>query len=188
MAGGPSTPELVLAAGRAGELGFLAAAYKTPEAVEAEVRSVRAATIAAYGMNLFVPMPPPPDEAAVARYREALRPEADRYEVELPPLRLTDDDHFAAKVELAVTYRIPLVSFTFGAPPAAVVRALRAAGSAVLITVTSGAEARRALAVEPDGLIAQGGNAGGHAATLDPAGYRGERGASEVLAEVLAAT
>ncbi|BCY07013.1 nitronate monooxygenase family protein [Actinoplanes sp. L3-i22] len=124
----------------------------------------------------------------MARYRDALRPEAERYGVELPPLGLTDDDHFAAKVELAIAYRIPLVSFTFGVPSAAVVRALRDAGSAVLITVTSGAEARRALTVEPAGLIAQGGSAGGHAATLDPAGYRGERGAPEVLAEVLAVT
>src|SRR5690349_19667986 len=108
MAGGPSTPELVIAAGKAGALGFLAAGYKTPEAVEAEVRAVRDAHTP-YGMNLFVPVPPPPDPAAVERYREALRPEAYRYEVDLPPLRLTDDDHFAAKLELAVAYRIPLV-------------------------------------------------------------------------------
>jgi nitronate monooxygenase len=32
MAGGPSTPELVIAAAGAGALGFLAAGYKTPAA------------------------------------------------------------------------------------------------------------------------------------------------------------
>ncbi|MFI1987704.1 nitronate monooxygenase [Actinoplanes sp. NPDC020271] len=184
MAGGPSTPELVDAADRAGAFGFLAAGYKTPEAVEAEIR----ATSSPYGLNLFVPMPPLADPGAVERYREVLRPEADRYEVELPPVRLTDDDHFAAKVELAVTHRVPLVSFTFGVPPRDVVRALRAAGSAVLITVTSGDEARQALTVEPDGLIAQGGGAGGHSSTFSPAAYRGDRSAADVLAEVRAVT
>ncbi|WIM98470.1 nitronate monooxygenase [Actinoplanes oblitus] len=187
MAGGPSTADLVIAAGQAGALGFLAAGYKTPEAVEAEVRSVRGAC-SGYGVNLFVPLPPPPDVAAVERYREALRPEAERYGVDLPPVRLTDDDHFASKVEIAVEYRVPLVSFTFGVPPVEAVRALRAAGSAVLITVTSGEEARRALAVEPDGLIAQGGEAGGHSATFSPAAYRGDRGVRAVLAEVLTVT
>jgi nitronate monooxygenase len=184
MAGGPSTPELVIAAGRAGALGFLAAGYKTPEAVEAELRSMSSP----YGLNLFVPVPPLADPGAVQRYREALRPEAERYEVDLPPVRLTDDDHFAAKVELAVTYRVPLVSFTFGVPSAEVVRALRAAGSAVLITVTSGDEARQALAAGPDGLIAQGGGAGGHSSTFTPATYRGDRPALDVLAEVRSVT
>ncbi len=33
MAGGPSTPALVLAAAKAGATGFLAAGYKTPQAV-----------------------------------------------------------------------------------------------------------------------------------------------------------
>ena len=42
MAGGPSTPGLVIAAASAGALGFLAAGYKTPEAMSAEISAVRA--------------------------------------------------------------------------------------------------------------------------------------------------
>ena len=78
----------------------------------------------------------------------------------LPPLRLDDDDHFATKIEIAVDAAVPLVSFAFGVPDPAAVRALRAAGSTVLITVTSADEARAALAAGPDALIAQGGSAG----------------------------
>ena len=37
MAGGPTTVGLMIAAGRAGALGFLAAGYKTPEAMAAEI-------------------------------------------------------------------------------------------------------------------------------------------------------
>jgi nitronate monooxygenase len=185
MAGGPSTPALVTAAARAGATAFLAAGYKTPAAVEDEIRAVRSAGVP-YGLNIFVPVPPPVDAEPLERYRALLQPEADRYGVELPPLRLRDDDHFAGKVELAVAYAVPLVSFTFGVPPEPVVRALRAAGCAVLITVTDAAEARRAVTVGPDALIAQSGGAGGHSATTDPAGYRGSTTAAEVVRAVRA--
>ncbi|WP_328471808.1 nitronate monooxygenase [Actinoplanes sp. NBC_00393] len=185
MAGGPSTPALVRAAAEAGAMGFLAAGYKTPQAVEGEVRQVRGVP---YGLNIFVPVPAPADPRPLEEYRRRLEPEAQRYGVELPPLRLDDDDHFAAKIELAVAYEIPLVSFTFGVPQPDVVRALRAAGSTVLITVTSADEARRALAAGPDALVAQAGTAGGHASTTDPYAYRGTTVATEVLASVRAVT
>ena len=49
MAGGPSTPALVAAVSDAGGLGMLAAGYRTPEAVAAEIRSVRERTGAPSG-------------------------------------------------------------------------------------------------------------------------------------------
>ncbi|MEV4701920.1 nitronate monooxygenase [Actinoplanes sp. NPDC049316] len=185
MAGGPSTPALVTAAAGAGATAFLAAGYKTPAAVEDELRAVRSAGVP-YGLNIFVPVPPPADAEPLERYRALLQPEAERYGVELPALRLRDDDHFAEKVELAVAYEVPLVSFTFGVPPAPVVRALQAAGCAVLVTVTGPDEARRAATAGPDALIAQAGAAGGHSATTDPAGYRGATTAPDVLRAVRA--
>lgn len=187
MAGGPSTPALVIAAARAGAVGFLAAGYKTPEAVESELRAVRAESVG-YGLNLFVPTGPPQDVAALDRYRRLLQAEADRYGVDLPPLRLRDDDHFDEKIDLATTYAPPLISFTFGVPEIGVVSALRAAGSKVAVTVTSAAEATLALTVGPDLLIAQGGTAGGHASTTNPATYRGTTTAAQVLAAVRSVT
>jgi nitronate monooxygenase len=185
MAGGPSTPALVIAAARAGAFAFLAAGYKTPTAMAAELAAVRATGLA-YGLNIFVPTAPPADPAPLAAYRRRLRLEADRYGVDLPPLRLADDDHFAAKVSLAVASSVPLVSFAFGVPSATVVRSLRAAGSTVAITVTDAAEARLALAAGPDFLIAQGGTAGGHSSTTSPATYTGATTARSVLQSVLA--
>ncbi|MEU8818955.1 nitronate monooxygenase [Actinoplanes sp. NPDC048796] len=184
MAGGPTTADLVVAAGKAGALGFLAAGYKTPEAVEAELRAVRRAEVP-YGLNIFVPTPSPADAEPIRRYRETLAAEAARYGVELPPPRLADDDHFGAKLALAERYAVPFVSFTFGVPPTGAIAALRDAGSRVLITVTDRDEAARALAGEPDALIAQAGTAGGHASTTDPAAYLGHTTAPEVLADVL---
>lgn len=55
MAGGPSTPELVVAAAEAGGTGFLAAGYKTVAGIAEEIARVRGATSAPFGVNLFVP-------------------------------------------------------------------------------------------------------------------------------------
>jgi nitronate monooxygenase len=185
MAGGPSTPGLVAAAAAAGAVGFLAAGYKTPEAVAREVAELRASRLP-FGLNIFVPSPRPVDVASLEHYRRALCPEAERYGVALPPLRLDDDDHFAAKVQIAVDAAVPLVSFTFGVPEAVAVTALRNAGSGVLVTVTNVEEARRAAAVGPDGLIVQAGSAGGHSATTSPAGYDGSSTTPGLVRDVVA--
>jgi len=184
MAGGPSTPGLVTAAAAAGALGFLAAGYRSPEFVAREVAELREAGVA-YGLNIFVPSLPPADLVRVREYRQLLQPEAQRYEVELPPVRLVDDDDFAAKVRIAVGAAVPWVSFTFGIPDPALVTELRRAGCRVLLTVTSAEEARSAAATGPDALIAQAGSAGGHSATLSPAGYAGTSTAERVVREVL---
>lgn len=186
MAGGPSTPGLVTAAAAAGAVGFLAAGYKSPSLVAQEVVQVRESRVP-FGLNIFVPSPSPSDLQSVQKYRQALQPEADRYGVELPPLRLDDDDDFDAKVRIAVGAAVPLVSFTFGVPDASVVSALRSAGCEVWVTVTNAQEARRAAAVGPDALIAQAGSAGGHSATTSPADYDGSSTAPEVVRAVAAA-
>ena len=58
MGGGPSTPALAAAVAEAGGLGFLAAGYKTVEAVRADVETLRALTDRPFGINLFAPPAP----------------------------------------------------------------------------------------------------------------------------------
>ena len=72
MAGGPSTAGLVVAAARAGALGCLAAGYKTPEVMAAEITAVRAATAEPFGVNVFVPGTPYPDAGRLAGYLNSL--------------------------------------------------------------------------------------------------------------------
>ncbi|GGK74313.1 nitronate monooxygenase [Mangrovihabitans endophyticus] len=187
MAGGPSTVDLVVAAARAGSVGFLAAGYKTPDAVAAELDEVQSAGVTC-GLNLFVPQEAPADTGAVERYRRELEPEAKRLGVDLPAPRPHDDDAFGAKVELAAAHAPPLVSFTFGVPERAVVETLRRAGSTVLVTVTSADEADAAARAGADMLVAQGGTAGGHASTSAPGTYDGAADAPAVLRMVRAAT
>ncbi|MGA6209111.1 NAD(P)H-dependent flavin oxidoreductase [Nocardia testacea] len=166
MAGGPSTPELVVGVAEAGGLGFLAAGYKPPGTVAEQIRQVRARTDAAFGVNLFVPQRASYDAAAVERYRDRLGETARRYGLEVPAVRESDDDRFDEKVELVVEARVPVVSLTFGLPPEDVIRRLQDAGSAVVATVTGPDEARAAVEVGVDALCVQGPEGGGHRGTF----------------------
>jgi nitronate monooxygenase len=159
MAGGPSTPELAIAVCRAGGLGFIAAGYRSTEAVEGDVAAVREATSGPFGVNLFVPGERSVDEAALRRYVDRLGAEAGEARWE--------DDAWEAKLKLLISDPVPVVLFTFGCPPRDIAAALRAAGSEIWVTVTNVAEGRAAVAAGADVLVAQGIEAGGHRATWD---------------------
>ncbi|MCA2226255.1 nitronate monooxygenase [Nonomuraea aurantiaca] len=168
MAGGATTPRLVTAAAEAGGLGLLAGGYKRPEVLAQQIAEVRAAAVP-FGVNLFAPNPIPADPAAYRRYALAIQPEADRYGLDLADVALTeDDDHWRDKIDLLLADPVPLASFTFGIPDPAVVKALRAAGTLIMQTVTSAEEALRAADAGADLLAVQAGAAGGHSGTLTP--------------------
>lgn len=173
MAGGTSTAAFVEAVHRAGGLGFLAAGYKSVAAMQAEISTLRESG-ARFGMNVFVPDPAqlPPSAAMLAEleeYRLQLRTDARRYGVELPQLRLDDDDEWQGKIDALLSDPVELVSFAFGLPGPDVVRALQRAGSAVLATVTTAAEAVQAAGQGVDALVVQHTSAGGHSAAFLPA-------------------
>jgi NAD(P)H-dependent flavin oxidoreductase YrpB (nitropropane dioxygenase family) len=170
MAGGATTPALVTAAGQAGGLGFLAAGYKTAEQLHKQVAEVRA-TSSVFGVNLFAPGPLPADPTEYRRYAEALRPLAERYQVELPPDPVEDDDQWEQKLDVLRRDPVPVVSFTFAIPPRQVVDSLRSRGTVVAQTVTNAAEARAATEAGVDMLIVQGWAAGAHSATLTPSRF-----------------
>jgi len=161
MAGGPSTTELLVAVCEAGGLGFVAAGYERPGAVAEEIRVVRAATSAPFGINLFVPGIEPADPATLRDYLRRLGPEAERQGVELGEPRFEDDD-WGAKLDLMCAERPAVVSFTFGCPEAAVVNRLHAREIAAWVTVTNVPEALAAQEAGADGLVVQGAEAGGH--------------------------
>ena len=184
MAGGPSTPALVTAAARAGGLGFLAAGYRTPQAMAEQIAAVRAQAVP-FGVNLFVPNPVPVDVEAFRRYARAIQAEGDRYGLDLTggdPVE--DDDHWHDKIDFLLADPVPVVGFTFGVPDPSVVAALRGAGTLVVQTVTSAEEARVAADAGADLLAVQASAAGGHSGTLDPARLPPPTPLAELVAQV----
>lgn len=174
MAGGPSTPTLAAAVTNAGGLGFLAAGNRLATALADDVAQTRVLTPGPFGVNVFVPdhandsadLPDPQQRrAAVDAYRDFLAPEFVAAGMAAPPVVADDDDGWDAKLDLLRELSVPVVSFTFGLPSAAVVASLQAAGSAVAITVTDPDEAAAAVSNGADLLCVQGPLAGGHRST-----------------------
>lgn len=160
LAGGASTPELTAAVLGAGAFGFLAAGYRSVDGVAEDIARLQNMTDAPYGLNIFVP-DAEVDDSTFGPYLAEIAAEARRYGVRLGEPR-SDDDGFAAKLDLAVAERVPVVSFTFGCPDAGVIERLHDAGSDVWVTVTDPQEAEAAVSLGADVLVAQGIEAGGH--------------------------
>ncbi|HWM10156.1 MAG TPA: nitronate monooxygenase [Solirubrobacteraceae bacterium] len=171
MGGGPSTPALAAAVADAGGLGFLAAGYRPVEAVRADAEAMKDQL---FGVNLFAP--PGSATGDVGPFSAALQPEADRYGAPVGEPR-HDDDAWEAKLALMAELRVPVVSFTFGCPPADVLAALP---GETWLTVTTPAEARAAAAAGADALVVQGVEAGGHRGSFDD-GAPGEIGLLALL-------
>lgn len=160
LAGGPSTPELCAAVSDAGGLGFLAAGYLSAAELSTRIDRTRELTSRPFGVNVFVPGAPG-DNSLVAGYARRLAREAERAGVRLGEPR-SDDDDWAAKLDLLAESPVALVSFTFGCPaPEDIARVKQSTGEA-WVTVTTADEARQAEDAGADCLVVQGSEAGGH--------------------------
>lgn len=196
MAGGPSSPELTIEVSRAGGLGMLAGGYRTAAALAEQIAAVRQGlrdTERLFGVNVFAPEPVPTDPEALAGFREqwvravtALDEQLGAQAAQRPIPECTDDG-WDEKIALLVADPVPVVSFTFGLPPTAAIRALQEAGTAVLLSVSSAEEAVRAASCDPDALVLQGADAGGHRFTLAQDAVPGETPLLELLGDALSA-
>jgi nitronate monooxygenase len=165
MGGGPTTPELVIAAAEAGAIAFLASAYKRADELVAEMDVVRPGTNGLFGVNVFVPGAPTRTPGQLAAYLDEISPDAQRVGTDLGSATW-DDDAFDGKIESLIAHAPPVVSFTFGCPSRDVINALRKRGILVIATVTSAAEAKIADHSGVDALCAQGIEAGAHRGTF----------------------
>jgi nitronate monooxygenase len=155
---------LAAAVCEAGALGSLPCALLAPEAMRAELELIRARTSAPYNVNFFCHVPPVPDAAREARWREALAP----YYAELgidaatipagPGRRPFGPD----AADLLEALRPAVVSFHFGLPDEPLLARVRSWGSKILSSATTVEEALWLEARGVDAVIAQGLEAGGH--------------------------
>ena len=180
LAGGPSTPALAAAVAEGGGLGFLAAGYRSPEAVERDLAALEHLAPKRFGINLFVPDRSRVDEDALRLYGERVVREAAEAGLAAGE-PAWDDDWYSEKLALVLRARPAVVSFTFGLPSSDVLGDLREAGIETWVTVTEPSEAAAAVAAGAAGLVIQGFEAGGHRGSFADRDGEGEIGLLALL-------
>src|SRR5947209_13681564 len=124
LAGGGDTPELVAAVCNAGALGFIGAAYLTPEQIANTSATVRAKTKLPFGINLFAPQP-----TASHRNLEPMLKRLAPYFAELgvsaPAIAPSPADRFDDQLAATLESGASCFSFTFGLLPAGAVAAIK---------------------------------------------------------------
>jgi nitronate monooxygenase len=132
-------PELVAAVSEAGALGVLGVAPEPPPVFAERITQIRSLTSRPFGVDFFLAHSPTLGSTTV-------------------------DGH----IDVAVAAKVDLVVFHFGLPTTAWVAALKNAGIPIWAQVPSVEDARAALDLGIDGLVAQGKEAGGHCKSTTP--------------------
>jgi nitronate monooxygenase len=168
---GVSSPAMAAAVGEAGGLGSIGAGATDAAGAARMIATVRQRWAGPLNVNFFCHKPAVADAAVEAAWIERLRPEFEAHGATAPG-RLTEiyrsfvaDD---AMLAMLLETRPSVVSFHFGLPSGAAIRALRDAGIVLLATATNLDEARAIAKAGIDAVVAQGWEAGGHRGIFDP--------------------
>lgn len=161
---GSQDHRLAAAVCQAGGLGSIPCAMLTSAALRQELEAMRGLTERPFNLNFFSHMPPQPDMARDAAWREALAPYyaelgVDPASIASGPGRLPFNEEAAALVE---AFRPAVVSFHFGLPDETLLERVRRSGAKVLSSATTLDEALWLQEHGVDAVIAQGLEAGGH--------------------------
>jgi nitronate monooxygenase len=159
---GASLDGLAVAVSAAGGLGALAAGALAPDEIGPAIERVRGRTDRPFVVNLLMAPRGDPRPGEVAEALARLAPWYAELGLAPPeaPNRFAPD--FEAQFEAVVAAAPPAASFTFDILTPSQVARLQAAGTYVIGTATTVAEARAWAAAGADGVCAQGFEAGGH--------------------------
>jgi nitronate monooxygenase len=156
--------ELAVAVAEAGGLGSLPCGMLSPPQIREQVERVRQRTAQPVALNFFCHAVPELNNAREAAWRNRLAPYYRELGVDpAAPVPSSNRAPFNAELcELVLELRPAVVSFHYGLPDAALVRAIKGTGCTILCSATTVAEARKIEADGADAIIAQGFEAGGH--------------------------
>jgi len=170
---GVSSPAMAAAVGEAGGLGSIGVGATDAPGARVMIEAVRVRHTGPLNVNLFCHRPAVADPDTEAGWIGRLRPAFEELGAS-PPGSLAEiyrsfveDD---AMLAILIEARPAVVSFHFGLPGKAAIRALRDAGIVLLATATSLAEARAVADAGVHAVVAQGWEAGGHRGIFDPDG------------------
>ncbi|MCA0366686.1 MAG: nitronate monooxygenase [Proteobacteria bacterium] len=168
---GVSTPRMAATVSETGALGSIAVGNADADGAARMMAETCALTDRPFNANLFVHAEPRRDPAREAAWLEALTPQFTSVDA-AAPTRLgviyrsfAGDDAMLARL---LADAPAVVSFHFGLPDAARIRALKGAACLLLAGATSLDEALACKAAGVDAVVAQGWEAGGHRGMFDP--------------------
>lgn len=183
---GAATPELAAAVSGAGGLGALGSAVLPVEELRREVDAVRAATEAPFNLNFFSHRRSRPSAELAETARARVAPLYAERGLGEPPAAGDDPTPFDAdRLAAVLELRPAVVSFHFGLPDADAVSEIRGAGSRVIASATTVAEAVWLERHGVDAVIAQGAEAGGHRASFLVEGDDGPVGTMALVPQVV---
>ena len=159
---GASSDAMAAAVCQAGGLGTLAAASLAPGHIEAAIAAFRSQVTAPFQVNLQMAPSVAPDPAELDQALARLAPWYAELGEPIPAAPNQFSHDFEAQLAALTRAAPPVASFIFSVLTRAQVDALHAAGSYVVGTVSTAAEARAWAEVGADGICAQGFEAGGH--------------------------
>ncbi|KAA0564470.1 nitronate monooxygenase [Bacillus sp. CH30_1T] len=166
MAGGITTTNLVSSVSNSGGLGNLGAGYMSADDMKLAIKEIKGQTNQPFGVNLFIPETPIVNDEQITHAKRLLEP----FKKEL---HLTDNgsfselqNNFENQLEVIFNEKIPVCSFTFGAPSKELVKELKKEGTIVIGTATTVEEAVFNEECGVDIVVAQGSEAGGHRGTF----------------------
>ncbi len=167
---GISSPAMAAAVTEAGGLGSLGVGATDAAGARAMIAAVREQSAGPLNVNLFCHRPAIANPSVEAAWIERLRPEFEALGA-TPPAALSEIYRSFAEVDamlaMLLEERPSVVSFHFGLPSEAAIRALRDAGIVLLASATNVAEARTVAASGVHAIVAQGWEAGGHRGVFD---------------------
>ncbi|HEX4709858.1 NAD(P)H-dependent flavin oxidoreductase [Phenylobacterium sp.] len=157
-----SAADMALAVSRAGGLGSLPAAPIAPAEIGLAVAALKAQTDAPFAVNLLMTPPSAPSPQEVESALARLAPWYAEVGAPLPAALHQYGQDFTAQLEALTQAAPPVASFAFSVLSKAQVEALHRAGTYVVGTANTVAEARAWAEAGADGICAQGSEAGGH--------------------------
>jgi len=166
MAGGGDTVEMVAAAGEAGALGFIGAAYLSPQQIVEAGKSVREQSRHPFGINLFAPLPRPEVRSESVKALALVSAFCQELGVEPPKMPTFTGHAFEEQLDAVLNSGASVFSFTFGLLPQPAMESLRSHGFFILGTATHVEEAVALEKSGVDAIVAQGSEAGGHRGTF----------------------
>ena len=166
LAGGGDTPELVAAVSNAGGLGFIGAAYLSPDQIAEVARAVKSKTTRPFGINLFVPSEPPTASISPDIALRRIAPYFAELGLPAPSFPSSPSFTFSDQLAAALETGASAFSFTFGLLPSDATQALKQKKIFVMGTATTVNEAIELEQSGVDAVVAQGSEAGGHRGTF----------------------